>query len=132
GGMSQPKDGAGQKEQGKSGRQPRSKSGEQAGKQPKEPDGEDDGGKEKQGNAKSSDGKTPGSGDLGKTDATPPKSSLPVDDDVAKDVWGNLPDKLRQQVTQYYKEEFMPRYADLLKQYYSSLSEKGARTGEKK
>jgi len=81
----------------------------------------DGGGNEQKAGAKSSDGKTPGSGDQGKTDA-PPKPTLPVDDDVAKDVWGHLPDKLRQQVTQYYKEEFMPRYADLLKQYYSSLA----------
>ncbi|MDB5310331.1 MAG: hypothetical protein JWO38_4533 [Gemmataceae bacterium] len=50
------------------------------------------------------------------------KPALPLDDDVVKEVWGHLPDKLRQQVTQYYKEQFMPRYSDLLKQYYSSLA----------
>jgi hypothetical protein len=52
----------------------------------------------------------------------PAKSSLPITDDVVKEVWGHLPDKLRQQVTQYYQEQFMPRYSDLLKQYYSSLA----------
>jgi len=50
------------------------------------------------------------------------KPSLPIDDSVVKEVWGHLPDKLRQQVTQYYKEEFMPKYSDLLKRYYSSLA----------
>ena len=53
----------------------------------------------------------------------PPKASLPFDDDVAKDVWGHLPDKLRRQMTQYYKEDVMPKYAELLRLYYSSLSE---------
>ena len=49
---------------------------------------------------------------------------LPFPDDVAKDVWGHLPDKLRQQMTQYYKEDVMPKYSELLRLYYSSLSEK--------
>ena len=55
----------------------------------------------------------------------PPRGGLPFDEDVAKDVWGHLPDKLRQQMTQYYKEDVMPKYAELLRLYYSSLSEKG-------
>ncbi|HSQ58667.1 MAG TPA: hypothetical protein VLM40_23300 [Gemmata sp.] len=56
----------------------------------------------------------------------PPPSDplLPTEDDVVKDVWGHLPDKLRQQASQYYKQEIMPRYAELLKRYYSSMSEK--------
>jgi hypothetical protein len=41
-----------------------------------------------------------------------------------KDVWGYLPDKVRQQAMQYYKQELTPRYAKLLERYYSSLSEK--------
>jgi hypothetical protein len=45
---------------------------------------------------------------------------LPFEDDTPKEAWGHLPDKLRQQATQYYKQEFMPRYAELLKHYYSS------------
>jgi hypothetical protein len=55
----------------------------------------------------------------------PPTSPLvPFEDDTPKEAWGHLPDKLRQQATQYYKQEFMPRYAELLKQYYSSMPEK--------
>jgi hypothetical protein len=56
----------------------------------------------------------------------PPKASLPFDEDVAKDVWGHLPDKLRQQMTQYYKEDVMPKYAEMLRLYYLSLAEKTA------
>ena len=54
----------------------------------------------------------------------PAKSSLPFDEDLAKDVWGHLPPKLRQQMTEYYKEDVMPKYAELLRLYYSSLSDK--------
>lgn len=55
---------------------------------------------------------------------TAPKSLLPFEEDVAKDVWGHLPDKLRQQMTQYYREDVTPKYSELLRLYYSSLSEK--------
>jgi hypothetical protein len=126
GGMGQPK----------SGRRPRSEGGkEPGGKQQSQPGGQ--GGGTEMGNTapganQAPNGKTPNRGDTGKFEDGKPKPTLPVDDDVAKDVWGHLPDKLRQQVTQYYKEEFMPRYADLLRQYYSSLSEKGAKPVEKK
>ncbi|MBP3955208.1 hypothetical protein J8F10_07930 [Gemmata sp. G18] len=60
------------------------------------------------------------------------KPSLPFEEDVAKDVWGHLPDKLRQQMSQYYKEDFTPKYAELLRLYYSSLSEKGMKPGDPK
>jgi hypothetical protein len=55
---------------------------------------------------------------------TAPKSLLPFEEDVAKDVWGHLPDKLRQQMTQYYREDVTPKYSELLRLYYSSLSER--------
>lgn len=58
---------------------------------------------------------------------SPGKPALPFEEQMVKDVWGHLPDKLRQQASQYYKHEFMPRYAELLKLYYSSLSEKDKR-----
>ena len=53
------------------------------------------------------------------------KVSLPSDEDASKQEWGALPDKLRQQMAQYYKEDVMPKYAELLRLYYSSLAEKG-------
>jgi len=42
-----------------------------------------------------------------------------------KDVWGHLPEKMRQEMDTYFKERFMPRYSDLLKEYYSTISEQG-------
>ena len=46
-----------------------------------------------------------------------------------KDVWGHLPEKMRKDMDLYFREQFMPRYNELLKQYYSSLSERGGKTG---
>jgi hypothetical protein len=52
------------------------------------------------------------------------RPALPLDEDVAKEVWGHLPPRLRQQMAEYYKEDVTPKYAELLRLYYSSLSEK--------
>lgn len=57
----------------------------------------------------------------------PPIPLLPLEDEIVKEVWGHLPDKMRQQATQYYQQDFMPRYTELLKLYYSSLAEKGGK-----
>jgi hypothetical protein len=43
--------------------------------------------------------------------------------DLYKDVWGQLPDRLRQEMDLYYRERFMPRYSELLRQYYAALAE---------
>ncbi len=61
----------------------------------------------------------------------PGKAVPPSEEDVSKDVWGHLPDKLRQQMSQYYKEDFTPKYAELLRLYYSSLSDKGTKPEKK-
>ena len=45
--------------------------------------------------------------------------------DLYKDVWGHLPETLRQEMNQYSREQFMAKYNDLLKQYYSRIAEKG-------
>lgn len=45
--------------------------------------------------------------------------------DLYKDVWGHLPEKMRQEMDAYFKERFMPRYSDLLRQYYSTIAEQG-------
>lgn len=47
--------------------------------------------------------------------------------DLYKDIWGHLPQTLRQEMDQYAREEFMSKYGDLLKQYYATLAEKGRR-----
>ncbi len=52
------------------------------------------------------------------------KPGVPFDDAVTKQVWGHLPERLRQEVNQYYKEQFMPKYGDLLRQYYADLAER--------
>ncbi len=76
----------------------------------------------KTGDPKDQPGTTAG-GNKRSTDRLPPLSpQLPLADEVAKEVWGHLPERLRQQMSQYYREEFMPRYAGLLRQYYSSLA----------
>jgi hypothetical protein len=52
--------------------------------------------------------------------------------DVVKDIWGHLPDTMRQEVDQYYREQFMPRYRDLLQQYYLRLAETERRPRDRK
>jgi hypothetical protein len=47
--------------------------------------------------------------------------------DLYKDVWGHLPETLRQEMDQYSREQFMAKYNELLKQYYSTIAEKGRR-----
>src|SRR5262249_14689287 len=50
--------------------------------------------------------------------------------DLYKDVWGHLPETLRQEMDQYAREKFMAKYNDLLKQYYATIAAKGHRKGE--
>jgi hypothetical protein len=50
--------------------------------------------------------------------------------DLYKDVWGHLPETLRQEMNQYSREQFMAKYGDLLKQYYTTIAEKGRHKGE--
>lgn len=59
--------------------------------------------------------------------AEPKASAPPGVPDAYKDVWGHLPEKVRQEMDLYFREQFMPRYSDLLRQYYSSLAERGGK-----
>jgi len=87
----------------------------------KEPNGDPKGGTEKK------DGKE---GDqFGKKS---PKRENDKLADLYKDVWGHLPERLRQEMDLYYREQFMPRYSELLKQYYSSLAEQRKKSGDGK
>lgn len=52
------------------------------------------------------------------------KPALPLDEAIARDFWGNLPDLPRQRMMQFFREQYLSRYKDLLPQYYQSLSEK--------
>ncbi len=51
--------------------------------------------------------------------------------DLYKDIWGHLPETLRQEMTQYTREQFMPKYNELLKQYYATIAEKGRKQGDR-
>jgi hypothetical protein len=52
--------------------------------------------------------------------------------DLYKDVWGHLPDRLRQEMDLYYREKFMPRYSELLRQYYAALAEQRKKGSEER
>jgi hypothetical protein len=47
--------------------------------------------------------------------------------DLYGDFWGHLPEKARQEMDQYARERFMAKYSELLKQYYSTIAERGRR-----
>jgi hypothetical protein len=51
-------------------------------------------------------------------------AALPLEDPFTKQIWGHLPERLRQQASQYYREQYMPKYGELLKLYYSNLAER--------
>jgi hypothetical protein len=88
------------------------------------------GGKEKpmDGDPKDGDPKNP----TGGSPKDPPKTGDPGKlADLYKDVWGHLPETMRQQMDAYYQERFMPRYQELLKQYYATVAEKNRRPGER-
>jgi len=112
------------------GRRPR----QQGAKEPKEKSGSGGGGGQKQSQPMPATPTQPPKNTGGRIpDPKPgdPKNPaiplLPPEDDIVKEVWGHLPDKMRQQATQYYQQDFMPRYTELLKLYYSSLAEKGGK-----
>jgi hypothetical protein len=48
--------------------------------------------------------------------------------DLYKDLWGNYPERQRQDMDTYARERFMPRYEELLRQYYRTISEQGRKT----
>jgi hypothetical protein len=51
--------------------------------------------------------------------------------DANKDIWGHLPETLRAEMNAYAsREEFMAKYRDLLKQYYTTIAKKGQSKGE--
>lgn len=50
--------------------------------------------------------------------------------DLYKDVWGHLPERMRQEMDLYYREQFMPRYTELLKRYYAALAEQKKKGSE--
>jgi hypothetical protein len=48
--------------------------------------------------------------------------------EIYKDLWGNYPERQRQEMDTYARERFMPRYEELLRQYYRTISEQSRKT----
>lgn len=48
--------------------------------------------------------------------------------DLATSVWGHLPDRVREQLQQSYRERYLPGYEDLVEQYYEALAEEQSRS----
>ncbi len=100
-------------------KKPKPGAGEQAGNLPPPQENAKNGGQ-----GKGTKSNQPQNAGAGARTGVPTSPSIPLEETTVKDVWGYLPDKLRQQAMQYYKQDFMPRYAKLLEHYYSSLSDK--------
>ena len=63
-------------------------------------------------------GNNPGGG--GQSQSDPNKLS-----EVYKDIWGHLPETMRAEMNAYSREQFMDRYSELIKRYYTTIAEKG-------
>jgi hypothetical protein len=63
-------------------------------------------------------GNNPGGG--GQSQSEPNKLS-----EVYKDIWGHLPETMRAEMNAYSREQFMDRYSELIKRYYTTIAEKG-------
>jgi hypothetical protein len=48
------------------------------------------------------------------------------------DVWGHLPEQIREQLLNTYGEKMVPQYEDLVRKFYEALSEPPNRTGSKR
>lgn len=69
-------------------------------------------------------GQNPGAGGAGAKKNAAPNA------DLYKDIWGHLPEKFRMEMDAYSRVEFMSKYNDLLKQYYTTIAEKGRKKGD--
>jgi hypothetical protein len=67
-------------------------------------------------------GQTPGANAAG---APPMKPAKPSDRHApagGKDIWGHLPEELRQEMENTFKEEALPKQAELIRRYYLSVA----------
>jgi hypothetical protein len=53
-----------------------------------------------------------------------PRSMLTREEEWILNIWGHLPDTLRRQASEYFRQELIPQYSKLLEKYYSSRLEK--------
>ncbi len=75
-------------------------------------------------------GRSTGSGEGAARESDPnrsgtPRSVPPLERrrNLATSVWGHLPDRLREQMQQSYRERYLPGYEDLVERYYEILAE---------
>ena len=47
------------------------------------------------------------------------------------EIWGHLPPALRQQLLNIREEKYLPKYGDLVRQYFEALAEQGTRGTER-
>jgi hypothetical protein len=71
-------------------------------------------------NKPSNDPSKDSSNQLSKQDAQKP--DMAQMNDLLKDVWGQLPERMRQQMLQSSVEEFLPKYELLIEDYFKALS----------
>jgi hypothetical protein len=113
GGQQQAKRGQGKKQGGQQG------GGQQVAKGGEKPDQQGGGGNQGQNQQQPNQkgGNIGGGG--GKSEGEPTKLA-----EMYKDVWGHLPETMRAEMNAYSREQFMAKYNDLIKQYYSNVAEK--------
>jgi len=46
---------------------------------------------------------------------------------LAAEVWGHLPDRVRERLSQHYDENYLPRYEELVRRYFEALAETNSR-----
>jgi hypothetical protein len=69
-------------------------------------------------------GRSPGERQADRTTSTPAKRVDPAEmQQLLKRVWGDLPERIREQVLQLPSEEFLPKYETLIEEYYRRLAE---------
>ena len=44
---------------------------------------------------------------------------------ILKEIWGHLPPALREKMLNVYSEKYLPRYEDVVRDYFEALAEQG-------
>lgn len=70
-----------------------------------------------------------GGGGMGGNPSAPNKKDNSTIGDLFKDVWGHLPLNKRQEMDAYARERFLPKYDEILRQYYRTISEQSRHGG---
>ncbi len=47
-----------------------------------------------------------------------------------KNVWGHLSESMREEMAQYAKEGFLPKYREMLEKYYTSIANKSQKKSD--